>query len=233
MSAELIKYMLDGILLSLLLGIAGLLVWFHARLNKLVESYGEMPQLSEIFGENISEAKSGIQSLSDQVSTQVLEAGKTLQEINYVLDRAEKVMSQFDERLDEAKSRGMQKTNPAPTQQKKQAMTPPFSAKQAVLPQDVVPKVRKQEATTPRIENNKSVIEESLAGRALGGMTKKIKKFRPREAGKGEGVVFKNTSPASSVGAYGAAAAIQKSGGGQHLAAEQEEGLIRALKERL
>lgn len=236
MNMELVKYMLDGILLSLLCGVAGLLLWFHVRLNKLIESYGKMPQLSEVFGTNISEAKAGVQSLSDEIGSQVLEAGKTLQEINYVLDRAEKIMSQFDERLDTAKSRGMQPVQAMPKQQVTQSQTtrqnmePPRSKKQAVLPHDVTPKVVRQK---PAVQQKKSLIEESLTDRTLGGISKKVQKFRPKTINNSEKVVFKNTTPSVGVGAYGAASAVQKSGGGKTLAAEQEEGLIRALQERL
>jgi hypothetical protein len=191
-----------------------------------------MPQLSAVFGDNISEAKAGIQGLSDQIGNQVLEASKTLQEIDYVLDRAEKMMSQFDERLDIAKSHGI-KPVVQQVQQPVQRMVPPVSKKQAILPQNVVPKVVKQQPVVHKTMPRKSAIEESLESRSLGGVSKKVQKFRPRTVSKGSGIIFKNTSPVSGAGAYGAAAAVQKSGGGKDLATEQEEGLIRALQERL
>ncbi len=231
MNTELVKYMFDGILLSLLLGVAGLLVWFNIKLNKLMNNYAKMSSLSNVFGESLTVAKKGVQSLSGNIGEQIMEANKTLQEIEYVLDRAEKMMSQFDERLDVAKSHGIKPMAIKKQVMSKPNMAPPATNKQAVLPQNVVPKVVK---TTPTAVKAKSAIEKSLVGRSLGGKSKAVRAFKPKQLDKSNKVIFKNTTIGSGTSAYGAAAsAIQKSNGGKTLATQQEEGLIRALEERL
>lgn len=233
MNMELLKYMLDGILLSLLLGVTGLLVWFHLRLNKLMDNYGKMPKLSEIFGDNLSEARAGVQSISDKIGDQVMEANKTLQEVNYVLDHAEKLMQQFDERLDAAKASGIRPRAQIASPAQPAKVMQPVVGKQVVLPKDVAARVEREPVERQVAPAPKT--EKQTISRQLGGVAKSVRAFRPQQiANSKKDVIFKNTSRSGGASAYGAAAsAIQRSGGGVPLATEQEESLMRALEERL
>ena len=101
------RVIFDTILFLLLTGVAGLMVWLHYKFKQILKSNKEVPVLSNMLSNNMSDARNALSELSGAVRNKapeldkkIMEANRTIQEITFVLAKAEKVMKQFDTRLD-------------------------------------------------------------------------------------------------------------------------------------
>jgi paraquat-inducible protein B len=86
--------------------VGGLLVWLHVRLQALQQSERQLPSLTETMTNALLQAQKGLQALSQEIDQNKLDdrvhsAHQVLQDLEYTLDRSEKLLKQWDERLAE------------------------------------------------------------------------------------------------------------------------------------
>lgn len=100
---------LDVLLVVLLAGIGGLLVLLHVRLREFLGMQKQMPVLGEALSANLIQARATLAQLSSALQNQGLtletnlkKAENTLQDLDFVLHRADKILGGLDTRLERA-----------------------------------------------------------------------------------------------------------------------------------
>jgi hypothetical protein len=96
---------IDIALMVVLFGLGGLLLMLHQRIRDLATQAQQMPMLSEQLNEALNRTREALRLLAEAARTEgarledkTLLANRTLQDFDFVLDRAEKVLRRFDER---------------------------------------------------------------------------------------------------------------------------------------
>lgn len=113
--------------------VGGLLVWLHVRLQALQQSERQLPSLTETMTSALLQAQKGLQALSQEIDQSKLDdrvhsAHQVLQDLEYTLDRSEKLLKQWDERLAEA-------AQPVAAPETTEAVTEEVVTQELALPQ--------------------------------------------------------------------------------------------------
>ena len=96
----------DFLLMLSIGGLAGLVIALHLKLRQFSAEAGKVPALADDLTRAITASRSTMQALADTARTDgarledlVAQAESTRQEMRYVIDRAEKVLSWYDNQL--------------------------------------------------------------------------------------------------------------------------------------
>lgn len=98
---------IDFLLMLSLGGLAGLVIALHLKLRQFSDEAGKVPALADDLTRAITASRHTMQELAKAAKTDgarledlVSQAERTRQEMVYVLDRAEKVLTQFDRQME-------------------------------------------------------------------------------------------------------------------------------------
>ena len=84
--------------------VGALMIWLHMRLNNLSEAIRHERELARTLDESLRRAQKGVQDLANAAETygpdlqgRIQQSNSLLQDFDFVMDRAEKVLRKFDE----------------------------------------------------------------------------------------------------------------------------------------